>query len=131
MSETNNNMPEKSEEELAKEITTFDFKKGGSKSVYAQKVEPLIQELVKTCEILDMPFFVSVCVKSTEDNTYYENDMAAAPGSHQINLKYDQMTRHLAVCRGFEITPRKFQEDLDETFEQYEMSDEEMPEEEI
>ena len=97
------------------DICTFN-----KESDYKKKVAPLVQALITQCELLDIPMFVSCCVKSTPTNTFYRNGLACSPESRQIPLKYDQITRHVGVCAGFEITPRRFQDEMDEDFSVYE-----------
>lgn len=99
-----------------KEITTFNMEKE-----YNTIIKPLVDQLMVECVKLDMPLFLTCCVKSTNEETTYKNTIASAPGSSQINLKTDTISRHIAVCRGFEVTPRKYQEDLDNDFLDYEL----------
>lgn len=99
------------------EICTFD-----KTAEYKKKIQPIIDQLVTECTLLDIPMFVTCCTKSTVDNTFYETNLATSPQSHQIPLKYDKITRHIAVTAGFELTPRKFQEDIDEAINELELN---------
>lgn len=101
------------------EITTFDFTKEFDKNI-----KPLVKRIEAECLKLEMPVFMTFCIKSTPNETFYKNVLDNSPVAMQINLKTDTLSRHLGVCQGFEITPKKFQENMDNDFMDYELSDE-------
>ena len=104
------------------EITTFDLTK-----TYDKEIAPLVKKLENMCLKYEIPVFITCCAKSTKDETFYKNTMANSPVSSQINLKVNTFPRHIGVCRGFEVTPRRFQEDIDEEFLKYELDESEIP----
>ena len=91
-----------------KEICCFN-----KTAVYNKTIAPIVAELMKACVLNDVPMFITCCVKSTEDETVYKNNTANSPVPYQIPLVDDQITKHVAICAGFAITPRNFSEELD------------------
>ena len=64
------------------------------------------------CSIHRIPFFWTAAVKNDGEGTTYIRN-AAAPASRNINLVDDQISKHLGVCAGFNIT----QENTDINFD--------------
>ena len=105
-----------------KQINEYD-----KKQAFEKNCRPLLEELILTCRLFGIPCFFTACVKNTEEgseytthvdesysNTDFIND-AVCPGSKGIELKDDQITRHLAVVAGFDVIPKR--ENLEITFD--------------
>ena len=50
------------------EITTFDLTK-----TYDKEIAPLVKKLENMCLKYEIPVFITCCVKSTKDETFYKN----------------------------------------------------------
>lgn len=101
------------------EITTFDFT-----DIYKEEFVPLINRLVNTCLQHEISLFISCCIKSTNSETYYENTLVNDPDSINLCLKDNTLQKHITVSRGYEVTPRNFQDDIDSAFLEYELGNE-------
>lgn len=93
------------------EIYTFD-----KTEEYKEHIQDIIQELVTQCTLHSIPMFVTCCTKSTEEQTVYKRNTATSPFKFQINLVDDQITKHIAVSTGCNVTPRDFSGDFDQDF---------------
>ena len=47
-------------------VTEFDKRKE-----FETKAEPLLQELLKVCKFYEIPLFITVCLKSEPEKTWY------------------------------------------------------------
>lgn len=71
--------------------------------IFKRECERLLDELTLLCSIHRIPFFWTAAVKNDSEGTTYIRN-AAAPSSRNINLVDDQISKHLGVCAGFNIT---------------------------
>ena len=71
--------------------------------IFKRECERLLDELTLLCSIHRIPFFWTAAVKNDSEGTTYIRN-AAAPASRNINLVDDQISKHLGVCAGFNIT---------------------------
>jgi hypothetical protein len=71
--------------------------------IFNRECDRLLDELTLLCSIHRIPFFWTAAVKNDENGTEYIRN-AAAPASRNINLVDDQISKHLGVCAGFELS---------------------------
>lgn len=71
--------------------------------IFNRECDKLLDELTLLCSIHRIPFFWTAAVKNDENGTEYIRN-AAAPASRNINLVDDQISKHLGVCAGFELS---------------------------
>lgn len=76
------------------------------RKAYEEKIQPIVENLKKTCSECGMPVFVTVCLGNTETGTDYVSDMIS-PLMLRQELIDDHFTKHLAVLNGFEVTAAK------------------------
>lgn len=81
------------------QYTEFD-----KQDIYELKIQPKVAELVKICSREDIPLFVAACTKNDENGTEYQKE-AVTPGTHDIKLKDDVITKFIDVTLGFEVVP--------------------------
>lgn len=81
-------------------ITEFD-----KASVYKQKIEPLINEIVKLCTIHDIPMYITCCVSNSEEGSEYKNNCVSAE-TRGLNLADDNIQKHLCIQLGFDTIYR-------------------------
>ena len=74
------------------------------KDVYDKKIQPIVSELKKQCELNTIPMFVTCCVANSDEKTEYKSD-AISTGSKGIVLKDDHLEKHLCVANGFQVVP--------------------------
>lgn len=84
-----------------KEADVFD-----KKEVFEKNCRELLDKLVLECSLNKIPFFFTACVKNTPESSEYERGMVGT-GSRAIRLADDQISKHLAVIRGFDVIPRR------------------------
>lgn len=81
-------------------MTNFNYR-----DIYDKKIQPIVHELKKQCELNQIPMFVTCCVANTEEKgTLYRSD-AIGTGSRGIELKDDHIEKHLCVANGFFVKP--------------------------
>lgn len=78
-------------------LTVYDAEK-----TYKDKIEPLVEEIKKTCAIEKIPFFFTCAVKNDADGTKYVND-GVLTGSYGISLETDHFPPILGVMNGARI----------------------------
>lgn len=72
------------------------------KSIYEEKVKPLVNQIEEICRLNGIPFFFTAAVKNSADGTEYVNKaMTALPMN--IYLKDDKLVEHVKVSAGFEV----------------------------
>ena len=71
---------------------------------YKEEILPLIQELKKKCNYLEMPMFVTVCTQNNKEGTVYENDMIN-PVIYDAKLKENLFPHLVNVMNGFNTVP--------------------------
>lgn len=84
-----------------KEVDCFD-----KKEIFEKNCRELLDKLVLECSLNKIPFFFTACVQNDRENSVYERGMVG-PGSRAIHLADDQISKHLAVIRGFDVIPRR------------------------
>ena len=62
--------------------------------IFQRECERLLDELTLLCSIHRIPFFWTAAVKNDEEGT----------ASRNIHLIDDQISKHLGVCAGFNLT---------------------------
>lgn len=68
--------------------------------------EKKLNELFLHCQAYNIPMFGTIAVSDTGETTYYINSAFSAAG-HLINLKDDQIRKHMLVANGFEVVPAR------------------------
>ena len=84
----------------SKPVTPFD-----KDEVYKQKIEPLINEIVKLCTIYNIPMYISCCVANDEEYTEYKNNCVSAE-TRDLNLADDNIQKYLCIQLGFDTVYR-------------------------
>lgn len=81
---------------------------------FEKECRPILDRLRLMCSLYDIPFFWSACVKNNDKESVYENEIVGN-ASREINLKDDQISKHISVCMGFDTVPKKsdFSVDID------------------
>lgn len=80
-------------------ITKFD-----KTDVYEAEIKERIEELKILCNRENIPMFITLCVKSNNKETVYENDMIGTY-ANGINLKDDKFPKLVNVMNGFNTVP--------------------------
>lgn len=75
------------------------------KAIFESKCRDLLNELVLRCSIYRIPFFWTAAVANNSEGTEYIRD-AVGIASRKITLADDQISKHLAVSAGFDVTNR-------------------------
>lgn len=75
------------------------------KAIFESECRDLLNELVLRCSIHRIPFFWTVAVANNPEGTEYIRD-AVGIASRKIILADDQISKHLAVSAGFDVTNR-------------------------
>ena len=70
------------------------------KDVYTDKIEPLINQLKKACNLEKMPTFITVAVQNGPKGTEYKSDMILS--SSDIKLTDNRISSILLKINGFE-----------------------------
>jgi len=68
------------------------------------ELESLCVQLLEFCHIHELPMFFTAAVKGNNDVTEYKR-ITYGPDSHNINLKDNQIRKHILVADGFEVVP--------------------------
>lgn len=76
--------------------TSFN-KSNEYKSIVAAK----IMELKQLCHMYKIPMFVTVCVRNTDEKSYYEKEMISA-ATCGYELTDNQIVKHVNVSLGFD-----------------------------
>lgn len=71
-----------------------------------EKIDTKLFELEELCRIHNVPFFASVAIRNTEDNTEYRNVINSATANY-IPVKRDQIRHHELIASGFVAMPRR------------------------
>ena len=71
-----------------------------------EMIDTKLFELEELCKIYNVPFFVSVAVRNTEEGTEYRNVINSATANH-IPVKRDQIRQHELIAAGFVAMPRR------------------------
>lgn len=72
---------------------------------YEDEILDLVTKLRIACNRNKVPMFVSVCVKNTDKETLYKNEMVSAVSSG-IKLKDDKIVKFVNVLNGFDTVPK-------------------------
>lgn len=83
--------------------------------VFNKKCKEKLDELIELLEEEQIPCFFSIAVKNDDKGTKYINS-GVMTGSNAINLKDDQIKRHLAVAAGFITVPKQQEVVMDSDF---------------
>ena len=75
------------------------------KAIFENECRDLLNELVLRCSIHRIPFFWTAAVANNPEGTEYIRD-AVGIASKKITLVDDQISKHLAVSAGFDVTNR-------------------------
>lgn len=91
--------------------TYYNFDKS---DVYAEQLEPLVNQIHEICFREHIPFFISINTKNIDmggkmEATYMRDTLDAVSFSEEV--QDDEIGRHQAVSRGFKI---RFEEDIPE-----------------
>ena len=70
-------------------------------SEYKSLLADKILELKQLCHICKIPMFITVCVKNTEKETFYEKEMISA-ATCGYELADNQIAKHVNVTLGFD-----------------------------
>lgn len=83
---------------------------------FEKDCKPILDKLRLICSLYDIPFFWTACVKNDEKGSVYQNEIVGNL-SRGINLKDDQISKHISVCMGFDTVPKKnnFEVDLEQS----------------
>lgn len=76
------------------------------KAIFESECRDLLNELVLRCSIHRIPFFWTAAVANDSENTEYIRD-AVGIASRKITLADDQISKHLAISAGFDVTNRE------------------------
>lgn len=71
-----------------------------------EQIDNKLFELEEICRIYNVPFFVCVATKNTEDDTEYKNIINSATANY-IPLKRDLIRQHELIAAGFVAMPRR------------------------
>lgn len=72
-----------------------------------EKLKHRLEDLLRICQLYDIPLFATVAVEDTETDTNYES-VVYGPASHCIKLKDDRIRKHILVQDGFiPVPPRE------------------------
>ena len=91
-------------------ITEFNKKKE-----YEKNVKGKVEDIVRLCNNLDIPCFLTFCVQNNEEESIYQTEYLS-PGQKQQQLKKDRFADYVNIMNGFITTPFR-QEDTFETME--------------
>lgn len=72
---------------------------------FEKECKPLLDRLRLMCSLYDIPFFWTACVKNNDEKSEYINELVGN-ASRGINLKDDQIAKHISVCLGFDTVPK-------------------------
>jgi hypothetical protein len=92
---------------MNKKNTTFNLTKQQQ-----MEVEEKMLKLLEICQIYHVPMFSTVAVKNDDDGTVYNNILYGGR-VHNINLKDDQIQRHILISNDFRAVPRREAVELD------------------
>lgn len=81
-------------------VTTYDKTK-----IFEEKVLPHLKEAMKECSLNQIPAFVTVATKNSEEGTTYYSDMIS-PISEEIQLKEERITGMADVLNGFDVVEK-------------------------
>lgn len=82
-------------------ITKFELTKDAKKAI-----DKKLEELLELCRIHRVPMFTSIAIGNSEEGTEYNNVTYNSP-SHGIELKDDQIRKHILVSNGFDVVPHR------------------------
>lgn len=89
------------------EITVFDKEK-----LYEEKIAPLVNDIKLICNLENIPFFTTFCIKNNNKGTNYITE-GILTGSREIKLKDDRIIKHTLIQNGFDaIQPRTSNDDF-------------------
>lgn len=90
-----------SEETGNMKITSFELTRDAKK-----EIDNKLEELLELCRIHRVPMFASIVTGNSEEGTVYNNITYNSP-SHGIELKDDQIRKHILVSNGFDVVPHR------------------------
>lgn len=96
---------------------------------WERECRPILDELIQKCRLYRIPFFWTACTSNTPCGTTYRRD-CAGPAGMGLALKDDQISRHLAVSRGFLTVPPSTGDTVLDSESDAMLSEEQPPEEE-
>ena len=76
------------------------------KQLFLEECKPLLEQITKTCEMYQIPYYATFAVKNGAEGTEYVTD-AYLLGTADIRLKDDRLARHLLVQHGFNVETEK------------------------
>lgn len=80
-------------------VTIFD-----KRDIFKKELKEKLKEIETLCSVYRIPYFMSFCVASEEENTHYEN-YYLSPGQTGIQLAQNQFRHHVNILNGFYTTP--------------------------
>lgn len=70
------------------------------------EIDNKLEELLELCRIHRVPMFTSIAIGNSDEGTEYNNVTYNSP-SHGIELKNDQIRKHILVANGFDVVPQR------------------------
>lgn len=70
--------------------------------VYNNQIMPLVVQIKQICQRERMPFFISTCIKNSDEGSEYKSDMTGS-ASNKIQLKQDHIVDYVKVLNGFPV----------------------------
>ena len=81
---------------------------------YNKNLKEKVEDIKRICNNLDIPCFLTFCVKNNEKETVYQTEYLS-PGQKQQNLKNNRFADYVNIINGFTTTPYK-EEDIFNSF---------------